>query len=306
MSPRIVLLLDGPPRPVPLGERGVTIGRAPDNDLVLVDETLSWRHAEVWARGGALYVRDRGSTNGTFVNGVRVTVPVSAVDGDELRFGLGVRARVEGATAPGSAPTTWLVEEPETGLRTPLAGGPWARAGELDLDDAGRPILAGDGGRVLAAGAEVTLRGVRLRLVEVPATPVATASPQSGLYPYRLGVRLDGPGGPEAVLVHRERAQSLVLTAENRVVVLYVLVRRLLADRARTPRGANLGWCPDEELAIGIWGRDGAGTPANSLHVLLHRLRKDIEAAGFDAGFLEKRRGASRLCLDDVTLGPLA
>ena len=64
-------------------ERGtVTVGSADGNDLVITDETVSRRHAELSTRGGALLVKDLESRNGTRYQGSKIReafVPVGAV-----------------------------------------------------------------------------------------------------------------------------------------------------------------------------------------------------------------------------------
>ena len=50
----------------------VTIGASDENDLVLADETVSRQHCRIFQEGQSYLVRDLGSTNGTFVNRVRV------------------------------------------------------------------------------------------------------------------------------------------------------------------------------------------------------------------------------------------
>ena len=55
-----------------LGER-LCIGKGPDNDLVLSDDTVSRHHCELTRTGGGIRVRDLGSTNGTKVGGARVS-----------------------------------------------------------------------------------------------------------------------------------------------------------------------------------------------------------------------------------------
>ena len=62
------------------------IGRDPAGEVVLDDDQVSRRHAEVIAAAGELLLIDQGSTNGTWVNGSRVSRHVLA-HGDELRFG---------------------------------------------------------------------------------------------------------------------------------------------------------------------------------------------------------------------------
>jgi ABC transport system ATP-binding/permease protein len=50
----------------------ITIGRAPDNDVVVADVLASWHHAMLVQTNGGTEIRDAGTLNGTFVNGVRV------------------------------------------------------------------------------------------------------------------------------------------------------------------------------------------------------------------------------------------
>jgi membrane fusion protein (multidrug efflux system) len=48
------------------------IGRSPEADVQLNDKKSSLRHAQISSRGGAFFLRDLGSSNGTFVNGQRI------------------------------------------------------------------------------------------------------------------------------------------------------------------------------------------------------------------------------------------
>ncbi len=54
--------------------RSFTIGRAPDNDILIPRNvtSVSGRHCEIVVQNGVAYLRDMGSTNGTFINGRRV------------------------------------------------------------------------------------------------------------------------------------------------------------------------------------------------------------------------------------------
>jgi DNA-binding NtrC family response regulator len=61
---------------------GLRIGALPDNDLILTDSFVSSFHAQLFMRGERLIVRDLDSTNGTFVNDVRVVeaeVPLGGI-----------------------------------------------------------------------------------------------------------------------------------------------------------------------------------------------------------------------------------
>ncbi len=68
---------------------GVTLGRAPECDIVLDSTQVSRRHATFKLEGASWAVRDLGSSNGTFLNGERlepnVTYRLSA--GDEIVLG---------------------------------------------------------------------------------------------------------------------------------------------------------------------------------------------------------------------------
>ena len=61
------------------------VGRRMDLELVLSTSSISKVHAEIYAAGGTLCVRDLGSTNGTFVNGQRV-LEAPLREGDVLHF----------------------------------------------------------------------------------------------------------------------------------------------------------------------------------------------------------------------------
>jgi pSer/pThr/pTyr-binding forkhead associated (FHA) protein len=77
--------LDGK-RNVPLRD-SVTIGRAASCDLVVSDNYVSNVHARIFAKDGAYWLEDLGSTNGTYVNRGKVSVPVAIGPGDEVRVG---------------------------------------------------------------------------------------------------------------------------------------------------------------------------------------------------------------------------
>jgi pSer/pThr/pTyr-binding forkhead associated (FHA) protein len=71
---------------VVLGEFVLTIGRLPECTITLADTNVSRKHAEVRPDGSGYVVSDLGSTNGTFVNGMRITQHELS-DGDVITFG---------------------------------------------------------------------------------------------------------------------------------------------------------------------------------------------------------------------------
>jgi pSer/pThr/pTyr-binding forkhead associated (FHA) protein len=71
-----------------LDASAVTIGRASQNSVSIDgDEFASARHARIEPRRDGVWVSDVGSTNGTFVNGVRIDRPRKLVSGDVVRAG---------------------------------------------------------------------------------------------------------------------------------------------------------------------------------------------------------------------------
>ena len=75
-----------PPNGVYPIEGRTSIGRSDDSTIVLVDPSVSRAHAIIEIVDRRARVADLGSTNGTFVNGRRVSAAALS-DGDELRFG---------------------------------------------------------------------------------------------------------------------------------------------------------------------------------------------------------------------------
>lgn len=80
--------------PVDLPEGKTTVGRSSRNRLVLNDVSVSASHCEVLVSWNEVILRDLGSSNGTWVAGIRVNGQHPANHGECIRFGR-VEARLE-------------------------------------------------------------------------------------------------------------------------------------------------------------------------------------------------------------------
>jgi hypothetical protein len=81
-----VLVVDGPGTRHELTTGRNVIGRGTDADIRLPDTGVSRKHVDVVLDGGTAFVEDLGSTNGTLVNGRKITRQALA-DGDVIRIG---------------------------------------------------------------------------------------------------------------------------------------------------------------------------------------------------------------------------
>ena len=75
---RVLSLASGP---------SVTIGRGPSSTHILDEPSVSSTHVRVVRSGDRYILADQQATNGTYVNGARVTEPVPLSDGDRVQLG---------------------------------------------------------------------------------------------------------------------------------------------------------------------------------------------------------------------------
>lgn len=66
---------------------GCTVGRSSDSDVVVDDPYASEFHFRIAVSDGSTVLSDLGSTNGTYLNGRRVTVPTNLGKGDSIQIG---------------------------------------------------------------------------------------------------------------------------------------------------------------------------------------------------------------------------
>jgi pSer/pThr/pTyr-binding forkhead associated (FHA) protein len=96
---RIVLLSEGfNGRTYELKVDRTTVGRVSDNAFEIPEASVSSHHAEIILRGNDVVIHDLGSTNGTFINGEKITEAVLK-PGQTLRFGT-VEMRLDTGEAP--------------------------------------------------------------------------------------------------------------------------------------------------------------------------------------------------------------
>jgi len=81
----------------------MSVGRDPSNDIVINHPQVSRQHARLIRQGGVVVLEDLGSTNGTFVNGVRLTAPHTLTNGDVIGLGEAVRLTFHGPAGAGDA-----------------------------------------------------------------------------------------------------------------------------------------------------------------------------------------------------------
>lgn len=122
------------------------IGRDVECKICLTDKRVSRRHASLTVKDGFLYIRDERSSNGTYVNGIRINRQTLLQDGDKVRLG-DVLLRVEYPPPPEEKPAKTQVQEvtptEDTGVTVPpdihMIGETGADAGkatvELDEDE---------------------------------------------------------------------------------------------------------------------------------------------------------------------------
>lgn len=72
-----------------------TVGRVEDNTFQLAEPSVSSHHAEILLKGSDVVIKDLNSTNGTYINGEKITEAVLK-PGQTVRFGQ-VELRLEGA-----------------------------------------------------------------------------------------------------------------------------------------------------------------------------------------------------------------
>lgn len=206
----------------------LTVGRQPGIGLLIDHSSISRRHAEITYANGQYILRDLGSTNGTFVNEVRLE-PNSAhalKNNEQVRFGKVVKFTFQARTVAGkqrsgdprgrqgsiSLPGISLQQMP-TSLDDPAAAGgsatpPW-----------GQPILNPDGSLTLPGATSPIPATAVARMKETPALIVITH------------------GKPEAFFLKKGKRLTLGRGKENDIVLADAVASRKHAEVLLGPDG---------------------------------------------------------------------
>lgn len=313
--------------------RSLRVGRAPDNDLVVPDTTVSGFHACIQWREGGYYLKDLGSSNGTTLEGETVSGWVRLEAGARVSFGPDSRWTVEQLELPrAQGAAVHLIETLDGATLHPMSedrltfgrgpehdivvdGGPEGLQAVLYQEDErvfltpvgatpltvqGEPVDGTDP-RELEPDTTLSVGDLQVRFVlnrEITAAVAATARAGLTSRPYGgYELRLVDRGDCGDIVVRDARGEHRFEDQEMRFSLLQVLARGLL-EQAEAPGGDAGGWMDDELLRLGIWGRRALENQATStLAKLIHDTRAMFGRRGIDGLFIEKKRGRTRLRL---------
>jgi len=146
--PKILLKAHGAViKEIKLDKQRLTIGRKPDNDIVLDDQSASGHHVRIIQIQSVFFIEDAGSSNGTFVNGKKVDRK-QLVNGDQVAIGEHALLYQEDSKVSVAAPPKPSFDADKTVVMTP----------ELQ-----RELLKAQGGK--AAAAAQSKQGIVLKVV---------------------------------------------------------------------------------------------------------------------------------------------
>lgn len=217
----------GPPLPpvVVRPDAPAVLGRSGQSSVVMLDESVSRRHASVSAKSDTWYITDLGSRHGTFVNAVRLNpeVPAPLRTGDMVGIGpWTLRVRISGDAAPAGRPGT------------SFAGGPGGGGRFVSMMDAApvgvAPKIGGPGGGGGGAGAGgqrervervaerelAQITSNRLQLLIAAAAAVTSSPDEVSLARTIVQAAAEGTGFPRAFVLRDEpgREGELALVGE--------------------------------------------------------------------------------------------
>ena len=127
MAANIRLVLNSGPtagKEYPLEKPELFIGRDLGNDVVINDSEVSRRHARLYLQGNTYIIEDLGSTNGTSVNGQKLTGPYMLRAGERITFGERINLSVEEVAKTPPAPAVNISFQQPPVVQPPTAPKP--------------------------------------------------------------------------------------------------------------------------------------------------------------------------------------
>ncbi len=201
--------------------RVITIGRQPGVQVLIDQGSVSRHHAEISYANGCYVLRDLGSTNGTFINDVRVEQHSTHIlaPNDLLRFGKLVSFRFVLRSLPARVPPA----SPDSGS---MAG--VTRLYDWDVDSANsqplsQPVLNADGSLQLPGAASPIPASIVATCKEMPALIVLTGK--------------EGQRAPQVVMLKQGRHTSLGRDQKNDIPLADAEVSRRHAEVFPGPDG---------------------------------------------------------------------
>lgn len=310
-------------------EPEVTIGRVPGNDIVLPKGNVSKRHSRIVLKDSRFIVVDLKSTNGTYVNGRKITSPLVVKEGDKIYIGDYIMT-LEGDPAL-SAPSEAMRQpsvmpppaDPDAAKAQPASAPPPlpSRAPDPLVDDGIPAVLRSSPSPSLRSGpastptAPPTAQVPGMAALKAPATGFSgqgqpqQAQPSVSSVPSVPPV-LSAYDDPEPEpLLERTQAQAPLPEATN--VIPYASAEEHSGARTKNgaretarkdthaqppkpsePAPSSLGASP-RSAPPALNARASSIPPAtrDDLRSLMHRLGRDLDTDNADpAGLLDERR----------------
>ncbi len=210
-------------------EEGLSIGRAPDNDVILTDPGVSRYHAYIRVRGAEAWLFDRGSANGTWLNGERIAEPRLLRPGDRIQVG-GV-----------SLEMAYLPPEEESFVPLPDAAAPHVSRPSYWPYALLGAVLGLLGVAAVAIALMPTLQGSALPTpTPSPYTRYAPAIPSTVFILTPVG---DSPNG--------QAGTGVILTERGRILTAYSLVVNPATGRSYNHRN---------QVMVGVFSHDQPNT----------------------------------------------
>lgn len=262
------------------------VGRAPSCALNLPEKKVSSLHARFAWTGAAWVVRDLGSTNGTFVDGVRLPPGVDRRVGVASRIAFGDPEAIW-VLKDDAGPGARAVDE-RTGVAIEAVDGVLNLGGEALIESAGRWVWLGERSRPVSDGERVEVGGAAYRL-ELPVAALLT--PQSATnddHGFALAFRVGDDEETLSLTVVGPEGAAVVPPRTSHYLLL-TLARARLADRALSFPELQAGWREVAGLCREL------ATDDNKLNVEVHRLRKQLGTFGLPASVIERQAGAGTM-----------